>query len=835
MKKWHLVLVVIGIICLWNGSASFDVWADARMGKATLQNEDRYDPKYYQPLDLQNGQMTGRDGAARDIQELEEVIVSGLKAREAEIDVSEYGLEFEEFFVDYIRILNNHVELFYVDWDFEYYFLPIGDSEIVLSVLPSYLMDEESERRTFEQMNIAAAEALALVSEDMEDYEKALVVHDWLAQNCAYDYENYMLDNGIGEYVPDSSHQAYGALAYQTAVCDGYAKAYRYLMYDKLGIACYVTSSAQISHAWNMIEIDGVFYHVDVTWDDPAWDRIGYAQHDNFLLSDKGIIETGHEGWDIGIMAYDASFEDALWQDSIGGAVFYEGYWYYVDSLKGILFKTDCMLDGETEVVYAFDYWASTDDMVWEYSFSFPQIFRDKLIFNGPKKIYCMPFDTEEVAELAEPWEMPEDTETEVYNIFGFEIVGDDMGYVICSDAFPEGSFSEFTEYEELPFEKIVGSVSLEGEERYDSELLARVELEYGSPEGLLYSWYRNGERILGANEKTYRLKASDIGKIISVEAVHKDCIGKLNARTKTVQKALLEIPAEMQKYKGALNKKLSSIPLKSGYHWKEPERVLNKLGDFTYPIIYCPDSALYEPLEVSASVHVDCVSHKWGNRKTLKKASCSIKGMEQYTCAYCGITNNKQIAATGKHSFDKGEVKKKPTYQAKGLKVFTCTVCKKQKQEDIAALIPPQKGTKIVQDNIIYRILSPGVSGGTVEAAGEVKDKKKIRIPSEITEDNITYRVVSIRKGAFQKKKKLTEAIIGSSVKTIGKNAFSGSKKLKKIKLQTEKLSKVEKNALKGISKHAVIQCPKKKIKSYQKLFGKKTGFMKQMNIKKL
>ncbi len=137
------------------------------MGKAKLQNEDRHDPKYYQPLDLQNGQMTGRDEAVSDIQELEEVIVSGLKARKAEIDVSEYAMESEEFYVDDIRILNNHVELFYVDMEFEYYYLPIGDSEIVLSLLPSYLMDEESGRRTFEQMNIAAAEALSLVSEDM--------------------------------------------------------------------------------------------------------------------------------------------------------------------------------------------------------------------------------------------------------------------------------------------------------------------------------------------------------------------------------------------------------------------------------------------------------------------------------------------------------------------------------------------------------------------------------------------------------------------------------------------------------------------------------------------
>jgi hypothetical protein len=36
---------------------------------------------------------------------------------------------------------------------------------------------------------------------------------------------------------------------------------------------------------------------------------------------------------------------------------------------------------------------------------------------------------------------------------------------------------------------------------------------------------------------------------------------------------------------------------------------------------------------------------------------------------------------------------------------------------------------------------------------------------------------VVSVRKGAFQKKKKLVEAIIGSSVKTIGKNFFGQPK----------------------------------------------------------
>lgn len=68
-------------------------------------------------------------------------------------------------------------------------------------------------------------------------------------------------------------------------------------MQNKLGISCLVVSSDPISHAWNLIEIGGQYYHVDVTWDDPTWDVIGRVTHNNFLLSDTGITKTGHSGW----------------------------------------------------------------------------------------------------------------------------------------------------------------------------------------------------------------------------------------------------------------------------------------------------------------------------------------------------------------------------------------------------------------------------------------------------------------------------------------------------------------------------------------------------------
>ena len=66
---------------------------------------------------------------------------------------------------------------------------------------------------------------------------------------------------------------AYAALKYRTAVCQGYAV----LMYRLLreagvrtriitGTATLVSGKKE-RHAWNIVEYQGVFYNLDVTWD----------------------------------------------------------------------------------------------------------------------------------------------------------------------------------------------------------------------------------------------------------------------------------------------------------------------------------------------------------------------------------------------------------------------------------------------------------------------------------------------------------------------------------------------------------------------------------------
>lgn len=108
----------------------------------------------------------------------------------------------------------------------------------------------------------------------------------------------------------------------------------------------------------------------------------------------------------------------------------------------------------------------------------------------------------------------------------------------------------------------------------------------------------------------------------------------------------------------------------------------------------------------------------------------------------------------------------------------------------------------------------------------------KKITIPATVTINGVSCKVTSIAPKAFQRKTGLTKVTIGKNVKTIGKNAFSGCRKLKTIIIKSTVLKSVGKNAIKGIHKKTVIKVPKRKRTAYKKLFKPGTGFKKTMKI---
>lgn len=96
-------------------------------------------------------------------------------------------------------------------------------------------------------------------------YKDIKLIHDYLVYNLEYD--TTVAKNHI--------YDIYGALVNHECVCEGYAKALKYMM-DSLGMETIIvtgkgtnTEGKQERHAWNYINVDGKWYGVDATWDDP--------------------------------------------------------------------------------------------------------------------------------------------------------------------------------------------------------------------------------------------------------------------------------------------------------------------------------------------------------------------------------------------------------------------------------------------------------------------------------------------------------------------------------------------------------------------------------------
>lgn len=131
--------------------------------------------------------------------------------------------------------------------------------------------------------------------------------------------------------------------------------------------------------------------------------------------------------------------------------------------------------------------------------------------------------------------------------------------------------------------------------------------------------------------------------------------------------------------------------------------------------------------------------------------------------------------------------------------------------------------GTVCPAGKLVYRITSSGPSKRTVTVVRPgKKTEKKITVPATVKIKNLTYQVTAVSAKAFRKNAKLTQVTIGKNVTQIGKQAFEGCKKLKKVTIQTKKLKSVGKKAFAGMKAGGRISVPKAKYKAYVKLLKK-------------
>lgn len=130
-----------------------------------------------------------------------------------------------------------------------------------------------------ETLGMAKSVLDEIITDDMSDYEKELAVYKWMTTNIGF-------DSGSMTVVPDDDSKPVdnpnGVLKNHEAVCVGYATTFRLFM-QMLGIDCMVVHDSYLSHSWDLVKLDGQWYHTDIYSDAGS----GEGNFSHFNLNDE--------------------------------------------------------------------------------------------------------------------------------------------------------------------------------------------------------------------------------------------------------------------------------------------------------------------------------------------------------------------------------------------------------------------------------------------------------------------------------------------------------------------------------------------------------------------
>lgn len=172
-------------------------------------------------------------------------------------------------------------------------------------IVTAYLTDQPD--LLTDEKDLAVYEAVKEIIEknirpSMTTLEKEKIIHDYLCIHMDYDDCAFIDEEHPS---PDANHP-YGMLINGYGICSGYASTFKLFM-DCLEIPCMVvegkTYNLTSDHAWNKVYIDGIWYNVDVTWDDPVYTSgtnnesltEWFPQYTFFNCSDEVLIMYDHQ------------------------------------------------------------------------------------------------------------------------------------------------------------------------------------------------------------------------------------------------------------------------------------------------------------------------------------------------------------------------------------------------------------------------------------------------------------------------------------------------------------------------------------------------------------
>lgn len=519
-------------------------------------------------------------------EDFREIILSGISVCDKEIDISSLHIPVSayEAVLDYVWY--NMPEAFSI--------MSMGASyttdNVLLELIVIYrdFADTESEYNTCINEFRASAEGLLSGIKDnseLSDLEKALLLHDRLCLTTEYDFVT----------ASEIKHTAYGAFVKGKAVCQGYAMAYMYLL-QQIGIKNYYCSSDALNHAWNIIYINNLPYHVDVTWDDIAWGSNGRGfegrvYHNNFLRSTAGIRSTGHNAYDFDNSPTDTSFDSSFMQNSTTAFQLINNEIYYIDNAGQTLKrmsdkKTLCNLNAV---------WYYTNGGAWADNFSCLDSEKGYLLYSLPDGIY-------KYSPLADTSEKIYSPALSGYNsIFGFTYKDESLVCDINTSPTEISTLSQI-KYEYTDFQRSVLNISL-------GELPSKTVYNIGdkadySGLSLIKSYSDGTDEIITSGFEITGFDTSATGE--------------------------KELTVHFEGYTFSFKISVTCAHINKT---EEPEISPTCKSTGISAGVYCNDCKIY--ISGHEELPVNSNFHKWDSGKTEAPASCVTEGKITYTCIY--------------------------------------------------------------------------------------------------------------------------------------------------------------------------------------------------------
>ena len=222
----------------------------------------------------------------------EETLDAGWAQTSKAIDVSAFSFAaaepvFAQVFRDYVEHILDRPELFNVRTVLNANLS--ADKATISSLVPSYLTTDPDTLATMQETYDTNVErALACIDDSMTDTSKVYALHDWLCNHATYNHSAVESDEASFP-----SFTAYGCMANGLGVCQSYTLAFSHLL-NRAGIPNAPLLVTSMNHAWNLVRIDGSWYHIDATWDDGTDAGTAAQPRLPLLPEERHLVRSAH-------------------------------------------------------------------------------------------------------------------------------------------------------------------------------------------------------------------------------------------------------------------------------------------------------------------------------------------------------------------------------------------------------------------------------------------------------------------------------------------------------------------------------------------------------------